>query len=166
MLKVSGPAIQLLLFRPSGRQSLPWAVKTRQSLASRPARQSTTHLDEMDGYLLGLKQVDTLSVVVAHLSKVIGILDHPNSPLNTIVLVNKEEALLSHYFYEVRPAVIGKLDSNKKPPTKEEKGQRNTIWISLIFRMLCWLLLHDFDKADVNIVPSYLKGSRMPVFIG
>jgi hypothetical protein len=123
-------------------------------------------LDERTDYLLKLKQADVLSVLVAHVTKVIDILDDPNSPLNTIVLANKEDSLFSHYFYEVRPAVIGNLDSKGKPLSNKDKEQRNTIWISLIFRMLCWLLLHDFDKADIKIVPSDLRGSRMPIFIG
>jgi hypothetical protein len=123
-------------------------------------------LNERTEYLLKHKQIDVLSVLVAHVTKVIDILDDPNSPLNTIVLANKEDALLSHYFYEVRPAVIGNLDSNKKPLTNKDKEQRNTIWISLVFRMLCWLLIHDFDKSDIKLVPSDLRGSRMPIFIG
>ncbi|TVY48257.1 hypothetical protein LOCC1_G001276 [Lachnellula occidentalis] len=123
-------------------------------------------LDERTAYLLSLRQIDVLSVLVAHLTKVMEILDDQSSPLNNIVLANKEDTLLSHYFYEIRPAVIGNLDSNKKPLTREEREQRNTVWISLIFRMLCWLLLHDFDKSDNKIVPSDLKGSRMPVYIG
>ena len=61
--------------------------------------------------------------------------------------------------------MIGNLDAKGKPLTKGDKELRNTIWISLIFRMFCWLLLHDFDKADAKIVPSDLKGSRMPIFI-
>jgi hypothetical protein len=94
------------------------------------------------------------------------ILDDPNSPLNTIVLANKEDPLLSHYFYEIRPSVIGNLDSNRRPLARAQKEERNVIWISFVFRMLCWLLLHDFDKSDVKIVPSDLCGSRMPIFIG
>ena len=123
-------------------------------------------LDERTEYLLRLGQLVVLSVLVTHLTKVMEILDDPNSPLNSVVLANKEEALLSYYFYQVRPAVIGNLDSAGKPLSKARKEQRNTIWVSLIFRMLCWLLLHDFDKADVKVVPSDLKGSRMPVYIG
>ena len=61
--------------------------------------------------------------------------------------------------------MVGNLDAKEILLTKDAKEQRNTIWISLIFRMLCWLLLHDFDKADSKIVPSDLKGSRMPIFI-
>ena len=38
--------------------------------------------------------------------------------------------------------------------------------VGLIFRMVCWFSLHDFDKNDVNIMPADMKGSRMPVFIG
>lgn len=41
----------------------------------------------------------------------------------------------------------------------------NTIWCALVFRMLCWLLLHDFHKNDVQISKSELLGSRLPVYI-
>lgn len=123
-------------------------------------------IDERTVYLLQLKQAEVLNVLVAHITKVIEVLDDPSSPLNTIVLANKEDSLLSHYFNEIRPSVIGNLDSNKKLLTNKAKEIRNTIWISLVFRMLCWLLIHDFDKADIKIVPSDLRGSRMPIFIG
>ena len=127
-------------------------------------------LVERTKFLLGLnKQAAVLGVVVAHLTEVMKILENPDSALNTIVQANanKEEPLIAYYFNHIRPLVIGNVDTNtNKLFTKEEKEQRNTIWISLIFRMLCWLLLHDFDKADVKIVPSDLKGSRMPIYIG
>ena len=127
-------------------------------------------LDDRTKFLLGLnKQAAVLSVVVAHLTEVMKILENPDSALNTIVQANanKEEPLIAYYFNQIRPLVIGNVDTNtNKLFTKEEKEQRNIIWISLIFRMLCWLLLHDFDKADVKIVPSDLKGSRMPIYIG
>jgi hypothetical protein len=41
----------------------------------------------------------------------------------------------------------------------------NDIWCTLMFRMLCWLLLHDFHKKDVQIPKSELLGSRLPVYI-
>jgi hypothetical protein len=123
-------------------------------------------IDETTKYLLSISQLDVLSVLVAHITKVVDVLEDQTSALNTIVLANKEDALLSYYFYIIRPAVVGNLDLNKKPLSKSEKEERNTIWITLIFRMLCWLLLHDFDKSDVKIVPSDLRGSRMPVYIG
>ncbi|KAG9232073.1 hypothetical protein BJ875DRAFT_96297 [Amylocarpus encephaloides] len=123
-------------------------------------------LDLRTEYLHSVPQQEILSVIVAHLTKVMSVLEDQGSPLNNIVLANKEESLLSYYFYHVRPAVIGNLDSAGKPLSREHKELRNTIWISLIFRMLCWLLIHDFDKSDVRVVPTDMKGSRMPIYIG
>ena len=125
-------------------------------------------LDATDAYLLSLTQAAILSIVVAHLTHVLEVLANPDSPLNTTIVLasnNKEESLISHYFYEIRPAVVGNVDAaSRRPLSNREKEARNTIWIALVFRMLCWLLLHDFDKADAKIVPSDLKGSRMPIF--
>jgi len=73
---------------------------------------------------------------------------------------------MDKYLHEIRPAIIGNLDRNKKPLPCEEKEQRNTIWTVLVFRRLCWFLLHDFDPEDVKIIPSRLKGSQIPVYIG
>ncbi len=39
------------------------------------------------------------------------------------------------------------------------------VWCTLVLRMLCWLLLHDFHKRDVQIAKSELLGSRLPVYI-
>lgn len=118
-------------------------------------------VDSRTAYLK-LHQEDVLSVIVAHITKVIDILDDTEDPLNkNDVLANRESTLINQYFDIVRPFVIG-----EKKSTTDGMGDRNTIWISLVFRMLCWLLLHDFDKADVKIVPSDLYASRMPVYIG
>ncbi|KAK9776879.1 hypothetical protein AB5N19_07474 [Seiridium cardinale] len=43
--------------------------------------------------------------------------------------------------------------------------RRSDIWCTLVLRMLCWLLLHDFDKRDVQLSKSELMGSRLPVYI-
>jgi len=53
-------------------------------------------LDARTEYILSLKQHTVLSVHVAHLTKVMEVLEDPNSPLNTIVLAKKENALLSY----------------------------------------------------------------------
>ncbi|KAI1385174.1 uncharacterized protein F4822DRAFT_335886 [Hypoxylon trugodes] len=42
---------------------------------------------------------------------------------------------------------------------------RDTTWCLLVFRMLCWLQLHDFHKDDVMVPRSATYGSRMPVYI-
>lgn len=39
------------------------------------------------------------------------------------------------------------------------------VWCTLMFRMLCWLLLHDIHKKDVQVSKSELYGSRLPVYI-
>ncbi|KAF7912555.1 uncharacterized protein EAF01_001576 [Botrytis porri] len=123
-------------------------------------------IDEQTDYLLHeLRQIDVLQVVVAHLDQVTKILDEPNSSLNSIVSVQKEEPLLKIYFEEIRPAVAER-DIDGKEFSPLEREQRNIIWVSLMFRMLCWLLLHDWNKDDKCGVPPDLKGSRMPVFIG
>ncbi|KXJ90498.1 hypothetical protein Micbo1qcDRAFT_120082 [Microdochium bolleyi] len=49
--------------------------------------------------------------------------------------------------------------------TKDREDQLNDIWCTLVFRMICWLLLHDFHKEDVQIPKSELLGSRLPVYI-
>lgn len=43
--------------------------------------------------------------------------------------------------------------------------RRSDIWCTLVFRMLCWLLLHDFDKRDIQMSKSELMGSRLPVYV-
>lgn len=123
-------------------------------------------IDDQTKYLLHeLRQKDVLQVVVAHLNEVTKILINFNSSLNSIVSVQKEEPLLNIYFEKIRPAVA-KCDIYGKELGSSEREQRNIIWVSLMFRMLCWLLLHDWNKDDKCGVPPDLKGSRMPVFIG
>ncbi|KAH6609933.1 modin [Trichoderma cornu-damae] len=39
------------------------------------------------------------------------------------------------------------------------------VWCTLVFRMVCWLMLHNFNKKDVQFPKSELLGSRMPVYI-
>ncbi|KAL1837523.1 hypothetical protein VTK73DRAFT_4666 [Phialemonium thermophilum] len=46
----------------------------------------------------------------------------------------------------------------KRPPTVPS---RLAIWCYLVFRMLCWLQLHDFHKDDVMLPRSSLTGSRL-----
>jgi hypothetical protein len=47
----------------------------------------------------------------------------------------------------------------------EKKQEISDVWCVLIFRMICWLLLHDFHKMDVQIDKDGLFGSRLPVYI-
>ncbi|KAH6999384.1 hypothetical protein EDB80DRAFT_754009 [Ilyonectria destructans] len=47
----------------------------------------------------------------------------------------------------------------------EEIQGINDVWCVLVFRIICWLLLHDFHKMDVQIDKDGLFGSRLPVYI-
>ncbi|KAK4643858.1 Mod-A protein [Podospora bellae-mahoneyi] len=59
--------------------------------------------------------------------------------------------------------------STPTPPTVDKTTSLDTdatdIWCTLVLRMLCWLLLHDFNKKDVQIPKSELLGNRLPVYI-
>ncbi|CAN8098309.1 unnamed protein product [Discula destructiva] len=53
----------------------------------------------------------------------------------------------------------------RRMPTEKEEELAEDVWCTLVLRMLCWLLLHDFHKKDVQISKSELYQSRLPVYI-
>lgn len=57
------------------------------------------------------------------------------------------------------------VDSPTTIPLADEPVSHDDVWCTLVFRMICWLMLHDFDKQDVQLSKSELLGSRMPVYI-
>lgn len=62
--------------------------------------------------------------------------------------------------------VSGEDAAERAPPHLDAEARRaEEIWCTLVYRMLCWLLLHDFHKKDVQISKSELYGSRLPVYI-
>jgi hypothetical protein len=50
-------------------------------------------------------------------------------------------------------------------PLADQTVSHDDIWCTLVFRMICWLMLHDINKQDVQVSKSELLGSRMPVYI-
>lgn len=56
-------------------------------------------------------------------------------------------------------------DSGGSKSNGPRKLEATSVWCALVLRMLCWLLLHDFSKMDVQISKSELLGSRLPVYI-
>ncbi|OLN87236.1 hypothetical protein CCHL11_03549 [Colletotrichum chlorophyti] len=48
---------------------------------------------------------------------------------------------------------------------QHQEQQINNVWCTLVFRMICWLLLHDFHEKDIQIDKSEVYGSRLPVYI-
>lgn len=63
------------------------------------------------------------------------------------------------------PPGHGHHKPNEFDPTTMLDAEAAAIWCTLVFRMLCWLLLHDFNKKDVQMAKSELLGSRLPVYI-
>ncbi|KAF6797557.1 modin [Colletotrichum sojae] len=60
---------------------------------------------------------------------------------------------------------IEEKPSWEKTLQSKAEMQRVKIWYALVFRMICWLMLHDFDKKDIQVPSSDLMGNRQPVFI-
>jgi hypothetical protein len=100
---------------------------------------------------------DIKSVLASHLTKVLTLSEGIVGAVNE----SGDGNLVKYYFENVFRAV--KDDTLKGD---EEKSKRGVIWLGLVFRMICWFSLHDFDKTDINMMPADMKGSRMPVFIG
>lgn len=59
----------------------------------------------------------------------------------------REVVLMNIYFSTILPRVVRAFD--RVEPHHE--GLAKMTWYTLVFRMLCWLLLHDFDKDDVQV---------------
>jgi len=119
-------------------------------------------------YLQALPLPSVTQVTGTHLITVIHQLADVDSYLGSQEC-NKESNFMRHYFNNIRPRVCG-YDTEPGSPkvadaSNEKKRERNDIWVTLMFRMCCWFLLHDFDKDDVFSLPSHLKGSRLPVYI-
>lgn len=101
----------------------------------------------------------------------------------------KHTSLMEVYFFLIRLDVIKKiceessreserentlytpLRTNETNPagTEEHKQEQrrmiNEIWCVLVFRMICWLLLHDFHHMDIQVDKHELFESRLPVYI-
>jgi hypothetical protein len=92
----------------------------------------------------------------------------------------RQDVFMDLYFYTVLGQVTGRavlqyrrqrvaqhapgLDDPDTPKPSLEL-QASAIWCTLVLRMMCWLLLHDFHENDVQVPKSGLLGSRLPVYI-
>jgi hypothetical protein len=123
-------------------------------------------LDASTTCLLSYDSKVIIRVVASHLNAVIQSLDELEPKLSELD-AKKEEIFVDHYFTAIRRDVLKNRRPSEAPHVgKSINDEKIAIWITLLFRMLYWLLLHDFDRVDLKIVPSDLKGSRMPVYIG
>ncbi|KAK1759007.1 hypothetical protein QBC47DRAFT_336606 [Echria macrotheca] len=85
---------------------------------------------------------------------------------------DRKHALFMEMYFEtiqgnVVKGVCGRVRrvNGEAADTVELKEQVGDIWRTLIFRMLCWLLLHHFHEKDVQVAKSDEYESRMPVYI-
>jgi len=89
----------------------------------------------------------------------------PVSPSPPAPHVRKHESSLSGQSLQVHIQLPGHAPHQDDKTTRLE-SDASAIWCTLVLRMLCWLLLHDFHKKDVQEFPkSELLGSRLPVYI-
>ncbi|KAI0813394.1 hypothetical protein GGR55DRAFT_687663 [Xylaria sp. FL0064] len=81
--------------------------------------------------------------------------------LDTAALEDRDYILAQLYVWSLRLKVIHFVNLE----TRAEKETINDIWCILVFRMLFWLILHDFHRKDVQLPKSELFGNRLPVYI-
>lgn len=78
----------------------------------------------------------------------------------------RQHTLMRLYFDVVRPKVVAEVRKTTSPDRKMQVASRaEDIWCTLVFRSICWLMLHDFHPMDVQTPKSDLYGSEVPVFI-
>jgi hypothetical protein len=107
-------------------------------------------------------QSDITSVLSSHLQTILAATDDIQHAINRYDADAVKGKLVRCYF----DIVLSTVKNDGLNLTDDQKSKRGVIWLSLMFRMICWFSLHDFDKNDVNMMPADMKGSRMPVFIG
>ncbi|KAK3356473.1 hypothetical protein B0T25DRAFT_536827 [Lasiosphaeria hispida] len=103
---------------------------------------------------------------------------------------HKHRLLMDMYFHSVREDVVKRVCDRLQRPTsavnsgsptawqsagfaaeiarqsrKELEQKLSDVWCTLVFRMLCWLLLHHFHEKDVQVEKSDVYESRAPVYL-
>jgi hypothetical protein len=119
-------------------------------------------LDFATQSLFSFAQADILSVICRHIQVVLEAVEGWGDT------ITDSSSLMAAYFQEILPRIssLSIQELTLAAEMREQTPHRATIWVILVFRMLCWLALHDFAAGDINILPSGLKGSEMPVYIG
>jgi hypothetical protein len=86
---------------------------------------------------------------------------------NVVRVVAKQGLLSKHLRARQDSFASGKVSNstNSKPSKVYKDEDVSEAWCTLVFRMLCWLQLHDFHKMDMHINKSDAYASRIPVYI-
>ncbi|KAF5027123.1 hypothetical protein F66182_749, partial [Fusarium sp. NRRL 66182] len=83
-----------------------------------------------------------------------------------VVRIVREQDSISKQRRARRASIDGRgTDAAPKKPTIITELAINEAWLTLMFRMLCWLQLHDFHKMDIQLSKSEAYASRIPVYI-
>ncbi|EWY91866.1 hypothetical protein FOYG_08816 [Fusarium oxysporum NRRL 32931] len=97
---------------------------------------------------------------------------------------NKEDILMKAYFQQILPAVLRSASmtffnlKNADSEFQVVKGEAaqtaeyagylraaKKVWCTFVLRMICWLMLHEIHRDDVQIQKGNMFGSDMPVYI-
>jgi hypothetical protein len=119
-------------------------------------------INEQFGDPKAFPQGEITSVLASHLQTILATTDDIQHAISLYDADDAKGKFVQCYFENVLMTV-----KNDGPKLSDaQKSKRGVIWLGLVFRMICWFSLHDFDKNDLNMMPADMKGSRMPVFIG
>lgn len=184
------PSDQLLWIQSSWNNTLIPIWKAHESEIDIDLRDTIQQvLEECDSYLQACGEATVIFVVGAHIYAVLEEITDPQSFLHSRDC-DTEGEIWQHYFKYIREKVndfqgmseaekvlenIASVVDTSAPANGSTKAAgissvskaelRQDIWLILMFRMSLWWLLHDFDENDQLIIPTRLKGSRMPVYI-
>ncbi|KAF4450635.1 hypothetical protein F53441_6296 [Fusarium austroafricanum] len=152
-------------------------------------------LDELDEALKGYSSSSQSNIgqetVGAHFQEILSQVNRQTSAssepfpkFDGLDSSNKEDILMKAYFEQVLPGVMRymtmkffelKTTDSEFHVVKGEAAQEaeyakylqacKDIWCTLVLRMICWLMLHDFNREDVQILTGDLFGSDLPVYI-
>ncbi|KAF4995358.1 hypothetical protein FGRMN_5142 [Fusarium graminum] len=132
-------------------------------------------------------------ILGVHFQEVLLQMNSKPSPASTTVafprfeglnMDDKEDLLMKTYFQQILPAVLRsvsttffslKSSDSEFHVVKGEAAQAaeyaayvlasKEVWCTLVLRMICWLMLHDFHSDDVQITKGGVLGSRLPVYV-
>jgi len=109
-------------------------------------------------------------VLALHLAAIFDHQQELNGQLAQCLPENPEEKILiNFYFDKIHPTVVEGVQGEKGDSLSWRGGtvgETSAIWVALVFRMLAWLVLHDFDPKDTMIERSEFMNNVLPVYIG
>lgn len=169
----SHPSHQVVFIRTSWKNLLEPVWRHQESEIDIDMREATHDvLNSCDEYLKSedCGEAVIAPIVGAHVAIVLEELVDQDSLLSTLDS-DQEGALMDHYFQAFRPRLteVAERREHESPVTITAPDttlvSRDDIWLTLLFRMCCWWVLHEFDKTDAVALPPRWKGSRMCVMV-